>query len=251
MRDHCSADTHAPALGMQALTKRFGMTAVLRGLTLEVPTGEFLSVFGPNGAGKSTLLRILATLMRPTSGSLTVLGRDAAEDGAGIRRQIGVLLDQPLLFPTLTAAENLAFYGRMFAVDALRDRIEALLLQMNLWEHRGRLVGQLSRGMQQRLAIARALLHQPRLLLLDEPYTGLDQQGIAALTSIVRAFHHAGGTVIMVSHDFSLGVSLCTRAVILARGRVAYDGSPAELDEPFSHRYHDCVSGRVGNGVME
>ncbi len=230
-----------PAVSIRALTKRFGMSKVLRGIDLAVQPGEFLSLFGPNGAGKSTLLRILSTLMHPTSGTAAVLGYDIAEGGDEIRKHIGVLSHHPLLFPTLTAAENLKFYGRMFAVADLEARIETLLNNVNLQEFRDRPVENFSRGMQQRLAIARALLHQPRLLLLDEPYTGLDQHGMAFLTETLRIFQHDGGTVVMVSHDFAQGLELCTRAAILKRGKLAYYGNPAELDEPFPVWYQRCT----------
>jgi heme exporter protein A len=231
----------SPAVSIHALTKRFGMTKVLRGIDLDLQPGEFLSLFGPNGAGKSTLLRILSTLMHPTSGTATLLGYDVAENGEDIRKYIGVLSHHPLLFPTLTAAENLTFYGQMFAVPDLNARIETLLNDVDLQEFHDRPVENFSRGMQQRLAIARALLHQPRLLLLDEPYTGLDQHGITFLTEILRTFHEAGGTVVMVSHDFAHGLELCTSAAILKRGKLAYYGNPEELDEPFPLWYQRCT----------
>jgi heme exporter protein A len=230
------------AVSIRALTKRFGATPVLRGIDARVPVGEFLSVFGPNGAGKTTLLRILATLVRPTSGQVEIFGHDpAAGAGAAIRAQIGVLSHQPLLFPTLTVAENLTFYGRMFAVSDLSARIDALLDTVALRDDRKRLVEQCSRGMQQRLAIARALLHAPRLLLLDEPYTGLDQAGMVVLTDALRAFHQRGGTVIMASHDFAQGLELCDRAAIVHRGRLVYAGNPVELDDPFPIWYQRCT----------
>lgn len=226
---------------MRALTKRFGMTKVLRGIDLELQPGEFLSLFGPNGAGKSTLLHILSTLMHPTSGKARLLGHDIAEEGEEIRKYIGVLSHHPLLFPTLTAAENLKFYGQMFAVPDLNIRIETLLNDVELQEFHDRPIENFSRGMQQRLAIARALLHQPRLLMLDEPYTGLDQHGIAFLTATLRTFKKSGGTVVMVSHDFAQGLELCTKAAILKRGKLAYYGNPEELDEPFPLWYQRCT----------
>ena len=198
-------------------------------------------MFGPNGAGKTTLLRILATLTGPTSGQATLLGYDPAQDGAMVRRLIGVLTHHPLLFPTLTARENLKFYGQMFQVPRLAERIETLLRKVGLIEHRDRLVETFSRGMQQRLAIARALIHAPRLLLLDEPYTGLDHEGMAFFTQTLKAFQAQGGTVIMTSHDFAKGVALCTKAAILAAGKLAYYGDPATLADDFESFYQKCV----------
>ncbi len=231
----------APAVRITGVTKRFGMTKVLRGIDLELQTGEFLSLFGPNGAGKSTLLRIVSTLMHPTSGNAALLGCDIAGEGEEIRKHIGVLSHHPMLFPTLTAAENLRFYGRMFAVPNVNARIDLLLKNVDLQEFCDRPVEKFSRGMQQRLAIARALLHTPRLLLLDEPYTGLDQHGMAFLTGTLRIFRDDGGTVVMVTNDFAQGLELCTRAAILKRGKLVYYGNPADLDEPFPLWYQRCT----------
>jgi len=230
-----------PAVRISNLTKQFGFIRVLNGINLTLKQGEFLTVFGPNGAGKTTLLRILSTLTRPTSGNGTLLGYDLAQDGALVRYLIGVLTHHPLLFPTLTGYENLKFYGQMFQVQHLPDRIETLLHEVGLSEQRDQLVETFSRGMQQRLAIARALLHAPRLLLLDEPYTGLDHEGISFLTQTLKAFRAQGGTVIMTSHDFEKGLELCTKATILNDGNLAYYGDPTTLEEPFEAVYQRCV----------
>ena len=159
-------DTAVPAVTVFGLTKRFGFTSALKGIDLALKQGEFLAIFGPNGAGKTTLLNILATLSTPTTGQARILGHDLTHDGAAIRRAIGVLSHQPFLIPTLTAYENLKFYGQMFDVPSLTQRIEYLLNEVGMLEHRDRLVDTFSRGMQQRIGIARALLHDPRLLLL-------------------------------------------------------------------------------------
>jgi heme exporter protein A len=230
-----------PAVSIAGVTKRFGMTKVLKGIDLDIQQGEFLSLFGPNGAGKSTLLRILSTLMHPTSGTAHLLGFDVLQEGEEVRKYIGVLTHQPLLFPTLTASENLKFYGQMFAVANLHNRIESLLTEVGLIDVRNRRVENFSRGMQQRLAIARALLHQPRLLLLDEPYTGLDQDGMAFFTRTLRTFRDAGGTILMTSHDFGRSLELCTKAAILKRGTLVYYGDPTELDDEFPLWYQRCI----------
>jgi len=231
----------APAVSIYGLAKRFGFTMALDGIDLTLDQGEFLAVFGPNGAGKSTLLRILSTLMGPTSGRGTLLGYDLEEEGETVRKVIGVLTHHPLLFPTLTAYENLKFYGQMFDVKNLKVRIDELLREVGLSEHRDQLVETFSRGMQQRLAIARTVIHAPRFLLLDEPYTGLDQDGIALLRQTLKAFLEKGRTVIMTCHDFARGLELCTKAAILNNGHLVYYGDPSTLEDGFESLYWRCV----------
>ncbi len=230
-----------PAVRTDALSKRFGFTMALDGIDLTLDQGELLSVFGPNGAGKTTFLRMLSTLMRPTSGSGTLLGYDLEKEGEALRKTIGVLSHHPLLFDNLTAYENLRFYGQMFDVRNLNARIDGLLLDVGLVEHRNQLVHTFSRGMQQRLAIARALIHDPHLLLLDEPHTGLDQNGLAFLRDTIRDFLDKGRTVIMTCHDFVRGLELCTKAAILNGGHLIYYGDPSKLDESFDSFYERCV----------
>jgi heme exporter protein A len=230
-----------PAVNIDALTKRFGFTNALNGIEITLHQGEILTIFGPNGAGKSTLIQILSTLMRPTSGKINVLGYDLEEKGEAVRRSVGALTHNPLLFNNLTAHENLKFYGQMFEVNSLNSRIDELLRDVGLTEHRDQLVGTFSRGMQQRLAIARAIIHEPRLLLLDEPCTGLDQDGIVFLGSTLEAFVSKGRTVIMTCHDFAWGLGLCTKAAILNAGYLVYFGDPSKLKEGFETLYQRCV----------
>ena len=163
------------------LTKSFGPRHALAGVDLHVAPGECVVLCGPNGAGKTTLLRILATLARPTSGDVRIAGLDPAKAGADVRRQIGFLSHRTLLYDDLTAEQNLAFYARMYAIPDAQARIDDLLERVGLTARRHDLVRTYSRGMQQRLAVARAVLHRPALVLLDEPYTGLDP--LAADTS--------------------------------------------------------------------
>ena len=237
-REHESLDSD---VRIEALTKRFGFTWALNGIDLTLDRGEFLALFGPNGAGKSTLIRILSTLMRPTSGRVTLLGHELENQGEALRRSIGVLAHNPLLFNNLTAYENLKFYGQMFEVRDLKDRIDELLVDVGLMEHRDRLIENFSRGMLQRLAIARAIIHAPRLLLLDEPYTGLDRSGFSFLTRTLKAFLSGGNTIIMTCHDFALGLELCTRAAILNNGHLVYYGDPSTLVDSFESLYQECT----------
>ena len=167
------------------LTKAFGNKVALRGINLHVAEGESLVIFGPNGAGKTTLIRILASLSRPTSGSVSIGGLDLATHAEGIRRYLGVVSHAPLLYDSLTAEENLRFFARLYGMTAPQARITAMLERVGLNQRRGDLVRTFSRGMTQRLAIARALLHDPLVLLLDEPDTGLDPQAAEMLHDLL------------------------------------------------------------------
>ncbi len=189
------------------LQKRFGDKRVLRGLDLDVPEGEFLLVTGSNGTGKTTLLRLLAGLYAPSAGELEV---------AVDRGQIGFLAHEPLVYRELTALENLDFYGRLYRVTERRERIGMLLERFGLWDARGERVAALSRGMTQRLALCRALLHDPELLVLDEPHSALDSEGAALLDEELAA--RAGrGTLVVATHDPGRLSRLETAALALAR----------------------------------
>ncbi len=209
-----------PVIQVRRLVKRFGPKTVLRGLDLEVRAGEFLALLGPNGAGKTTLLRILASLSRPTAGEVRIGGYRLPHQAAAVRRRLGVVSHQPLLYGDLSAEENLRFYARLYGLGNSAERIEQVLDLVGLGARRRDLVRTYSRGMQQRLAIARALLHDPEVLLLDEPYTGLDQDASAMLDSVLRQVAAQGRTVVMTSHDLSRAAALATRFAVLSRGRI-------------------------------
>lgn len=211
------------AARLRGATRRFGAAPVLRGVDLDVARGECVALFGANGAGKSTLLRVLAGLLRADAGSVEVLGRELPGD-AGLRRRIGYLGHDPFLYRDLDARENLAFYARLFGVrDA--SRADALIAAVGLERAAERRVGTYSRGMLQRLGLARALLHEPELLLLDEPLTGLDPEGAALLTRTLLDTCARGATVVMATHDVERALDSAGRAVILSRGRVAWDSA--------------------------
>lgn len=223
---------------VQGLVKTFGLKPVLRGLDLEVPAGAFLTVVGPNGAGKTTLLRILATLSRPSGGRVRIAGYELPGQAGLVRQWLGVLSHQPLLYGDLTAEENLRFFGRMYGVPRLEARINETLQQVGLSARRRDLVRTFSRGMWQRLSIARAILHDPPVLLLDEPYTGLDPDASAMLDDLLRSAIGQGRTVLMTTHDLSRGLMLANYVAILARGKIAYIAPRSEVDaERFNQLY--------------
>jgi heme exporter protein A len=225
------------------LTKSFGSHVALRDIALVVARGKFLTLVGPNGAGKTTLVRILASLSRPTFGELWVDGMSLTDSAAEVRRRVGFISHQPLLYGDLTAEENLVFYSQMYGLPDAADRIEKVLEQVGLWARRRDAVRTFSRGMQQRLSIARAILHRPAVMLLDEPYTGLDQQATAMLDEVMRAVSTASLTVLMTTHDLNRGLIMSDQVAILAAGRLVYHAPRVDLDETsFRQIYQSAVS---------
>ncbi len=215
---------------VRKLIKRFGLKNVLRGLDFDVREGEFVALLGPNGAGKTTFLRILASLSRPSLGQVKVAGYPLPVQAAAVRRRLGVVSHLPLLYGDLTADENLQFYGRMYNLPNLAARIDEVLGMVGLSARRRDLVRTFSRGMQQRLAIGRAVLHDPDVMLFDEPYTGLDQDASEMLDEVLKNVAAAGRTVVMTSHDLARAEDLATRFDILSRGVIAASASRAELE---------------------
>jgi heme exporter protein A len=214
---------------VRKLVKTFGLKPVLRGLELRVEPGEFLALLGPNGAGKTTLLRILASLARPNAGLVRVAGYTLPGEAAAVRGKLGVVSHLPLLYGDLTAEENLRFYSRMYDLTDVERRVAEALELVGLRARRRDLVREFSRGMQQRLAIGRAILHDPEVLLFDEPYTGLDQDAAQMLDGLLRQVAGRGRTVIMTSHDLLRSASLATRLDILSRGVIARSLDPASM----------------------
>jgi heme exporter protein A len=218
-----------PAIQVRKLTKSFGHQAALRGVDLSVAGGEFLTLFGPNGAGKTTLIRIVASLTRPTAGTVHLRGEDLGKAATSLRRDIGLISHNPLLYGDLTPDENLRFFARMYDLPDPKSRIDAVLAQVGLAARRRDPVRTFSRGMVQRLAIARAILHDPTIMLLDEPYTGLDLQAADMLRSVLQDLAASKRTVILTTHNLEQGLEMCDRAAILNRGRVAWEGERAGL----------------------
>ncbi len=220
-----------PIIEVNHLVKRFGLKTVLRNLDFQVEQGEFVALLGPNGAGKTTFLRILSTLARPSLGKVSIAGFSLPHEAAAVRQQLGVVSHVPLLYGDLTAEENLRFYGRMYAVDHLEARAAEVLEIIGLSPHRRDLVRNFSRGMQQRLAIGRAILHDPEVLLLDEPHTGLDQDACDRLDRTLLQVAGRGRTVVMTSHDLSRVADLAGRFDVLVRGQISASIHAHDLPE--------------------
>ena len=217
-------------IDVKGLVKTFGLMSVLRGLEFHADRGEFVALVGPNGAGKTTFLRILASLSRPTMGEVRVAGYRLPSQAAAVRIRLGVVSHQPLLYGDLTAEENLSFYSRMYGVADPERRVGVVLEMVGLKVRRRDLVRKFSRGMQQRLAIGRAILHDPEVLLFDEPHTGLDQEAAAMLDTLLRDVAARGRTVVMTSHNLDRAADLAQRIDILSKGVIAASVKRAEID---------------------
>jgi heme exporter protein A len=214
---------------VKKLVKRFGLKTVLRGVDFEVQPGEFVALLGPNGAGKTTFLRILASLSRPSLGEVNIAGYKLPHEAAAVRARLGVVSHLPLLYGDLTADENLRFYARMYNIESMEERITEVLEMVGLEARRRDLVRTFSRGMQQRLAIGRAVLHDPDVILFDEPYTGLDQDASSMLDDVLKTVAAQGRTVVMTSHDLARAEDLATRFDILSRGVIAASATRKQL----------------------
>ncbi len=215
----------------KGLEKKFGYKTALRKVDLFLEEGDCLALFGPNGAGKTTLIQILCSLMRPTSGEVVIAGFDARYNSVALHQIIGVIAHDTFLYSDLTAAENLIFYGRMYNVPQLNEKIEELIKLVGLSEYMNNHVQTFSRGMRQRLSVARAIIHDPMILFLDEPYTGLDQQGAEDLQQLLKRFRDQGKTIVLTSHNLSRGLELCNKVAILKSGALIYQEDIAKINK--------------------
>lgn len=216
-------------LEIHGLKKSYGLKPILRGIELLAAPGERVALLGANGAGKTTLLRILACLTKPSAGVVCVLGLNSVQEAQRVRSLVGLVAHQPYLYEELTAEENLLFFARMYNVARGKERAWVLLQRVGLERRAHERVKTLSRGQVQRVALARALLHAPRLLLLDEPETGLDQEGTVLIEQVLREHSEQGGTTLFTTHQLERALVLADRVVMLAHGRVAYQQETATL----------------------
>jgi heme exporter protein A len=234
-------------LEARGLVREYGSLVAVDGVDLTLRDGEFLTVFGPNGAGKSSLLGMLGGALRPTRGSVAVRGTPLDFGDTSWRSRVGILSHRGFLYAQLTAEENLRFYGQLFGLMDLDTRIPERLERVGLANRARSQAHELSHGMRQRLALARALLHDPDLVLLDEPFTGLDPTASAVLHDVLRELRDGSRTVVMVTHNLSEGLALATRVAIQVAGRLAWEGADAVIDRVgFERHYHDVVDGRHG-----
>ncbi|MCH2460604.1 MAG: ABC transporter ATP-binding protein [Gemmatimonadetes bacterium] len=231
-------------LEAKGLVREYGPVVAVNGVDLSLQQGEFLGIFGPNGAGKSSLLGMLGGGLRPTSGSVSICGEPLNFSEVDWRYRVGVLSHQGFLYEQLTAKENLQFYGQLFGLTELDSRIGQRLEQVGLTERAGSRVSELSHGMRHRLSLARTLLHDPDVVLLDEPFTGLDPSASAVLRDVLRELKDGSRTVVMVTHNLSEGLELATHITIQVSGRLAWQGMADEVDRVgFGRFYPEVVEG--------
>ena len=236
-----TGNEHPPAIQTRRLTRNYGRVKAVAGLDLTIQSGERILLVGPNGSGKTTLIKLLATLIKPTSGELFVHGLDALKHDASIRSAMGVVLHEPLLYGRLTAAENLRFYARMFGVSSPGSRIQALAEQLELTDLLEKRVDSLSHGQRKRVALLRAVLHDPEILLLDEPDSGLDRNALDLLFDFCT---NQPRTIVMSTHNLDNGLAIADRAIFLKRGRVTMDSGLESLDrDALNYRYEALAVG--------
>jgi heme exporter protein A len=229
-------------LEARKLVKAFGKNLVLKGVDLSIVEGDRYFLFGPNGAGKTTLVKALTGLLPPDSGEVLLFGEPMKNDPLGIRARIGVLSHDPYLYGELTATENLDFFGQLYDVPDRKARTKMMLNEVGLYARAHDRVNTFSRGMKQRLGLARALLHDPDLVLLDEPYTGLDLRASSTLERMVREKSEEGKAFLAITHDLGQGLEMATRAGILSGGKMVLEANPSGWDE-FTGRYLDVMGG--------
>jgi len=224
-----SSSSPSAAVEAAGLAKRYGRAWALREIDLSIRPGEAVALLGPNGSGKSTLLRILATATRPTHGEVRVFGFPIRTDGDAVRRRVGLLSDRPPLYDELTALENLAFAAAMYGLPVRDDGLRAALATVGLPRVADARVRTFSQGMAQRLALARATLQSPDLVLLDEPYNALDVEGLRLVDQLLARVRAAGKTAILATHHIAKGLAQCDRVIALSGGRVTFDGPTARF----------------------
>jgi heme exporter protein A len=239
-------DMPAFAVEVSKLTKSFGDHMALRGVDLKVGVGEKVALLGPNGAGKTTLVKILAAVIRPTSGRVLVGNEDLKDRPETARRRIGLVSHSTFLYGHLSIYENLDFYARMYDVPHRKSRILKVVEQVEMTDRLDDRVVSLSRGMQQRVSIARAILHDPEVMLLDEPETGLDQRASSIVKSVLLGDGRSGRAVVMITHSLERCLDLSERAVILVKGRVAHDFSTKDMRLDDLRRLYNRYTGAGG-----
>lgn len=245
------AEGLVPLVSIRSVTKKFGFVTAVRSLSLDIEAGDFLALFGPNGAGKSTLLQLIAQLTKPSQGEI----RFSCGDGANA--SVGYVSHQSLLYNELTGMENLEFFARLYGLSDPAGLAAGALARIGLFEARNRFARNYSKGMKQRLTLARALLHDPQLLLLDEPYAGLDQHGSRLLTEILSGLQEAGRTVVLITHNLPEGLALASRLAIMRAGVLSFEARREAVDlGQFERLYFEVVEtgvapvGQVDGGAQ-
>jgi heme ABC exporter ATP-binding subunit CcmA len=238
-----SALDESPLLAIRDLTKTFGRLTALRTLSLALGKGEFLTIVGPNGAGKTTFLKIVSSIIRSYSGDVVLFGGNLRDADEHTRRQIGFVSHESLLYKDLSVRDNLTFYARLYGVRDRGHRIDEMIGRVGLEAKSHVLVRALSRGMKQRLSLARAFIHEPRILLLDEPFTGLDERASEILDGLLTEFVKTGGAVVMVTHNIERGWKHADRIVVLDGGKIVHGATVRDTSfDVFRDEYRRILS---------
>ena len=228
----------------EGVTKSFGNVQALRGIDLKVKKGEFVTVFGPNGAGKTTLIKLLATLTKPTSGKVIIANHDIKKEPDKVRALIGAISHDPYLYGNLSALENIGFFASLYGISQPKEKAIQVIKQVGLESRMYDLVRTFSRGMQQRLAVARAIVHEPKILLLDEPYTGLDQHGARIFGELLNWLKTENRTIVMTTHNLPEGLEISDRVAILDGGRIIYESDARGIELT---KFKEIYFEKVGN----
>jgi len=235
-----------PTVSTEELTKQFGRFTALLNVSIDVAQGDFMSIIGRNGAGKTTFLKILSTIIRSYKGEARLFGSALRGSGADVRRRVGVVSHESLLYPDLTVADNLTYYARLYDVPNRAERVAEVIRRLDLEARTRSLVRSLSRGLRQRASLARAFLHKPDLLLLDEPFTGVDESAAGLLIESLADFTKRGGTTIMATHNISRAWHLANRMIVMERGAIAFDTQTSATSiDAFQARYKEILGGKV------
>jgi heme exporter protein A len=236
------SSTAVPIVEVAELTRAFGSRQAVAGVTFSLAPGDCLAVFGPNGAGKTTLLRLLAGLLKPSSGSAKLAGIPLP-GGTLARSRVGLISHHTMLYEALSARENVSFAARLYGIRDPASRVDDSLRRMSMVERSNAPVRLLSRGMQQRVSIARAMVHSPQVVLADEPYSGLDESGARSLTALLRELRSSGTAIIIVTHNLAEGLSLASHAAVMKRGKfVRYDASERIDTASYAATYREAVA---------
>lgn len=214
----------------EGVTKSFGYIQALRGIDLKIKKGEFVTVFGPNGAGKTTLIKLLATLTKPTSGKVIIANHDIKKEPDKVRALIGVISHDPYLYGNMSALENIKFFASLYGISQPKEKAIQVIKQVGLESRMHDLVRTFSRGMQQRLAVARAIVHNPKIFLLDEPYTGLDQHGARIFGDLLNWLKTENRTIVMTTHNLPEGLEVSDRVAIIDGGKIVYESDARGIE---------------------
>ncbi len=224
--------------------KIYGHFTALKNISFDINEGDFISIFGANGAGKSTLLKILSNQTRPSKGEIYYSSIPAKKLQDSYRKKFGVISHQPFVYENLSALENLIFYGKLYGVEKAEKRAVELLKRVDLYSRRNDLIRTFSRGMLQRVSIARALVHNPEMIFLDEPYTGLDSVASLSLTNILKEQLEGNKTILMVTHDLKIGLDLSSKVIILNKGQIVYSENRSNINETSFEKLYLTYAGK-------